>query len=233
MRRILVVDDDPQICLAVRAWLKRYGFRVSIADGSTNGLVALDTATFDLMIVDIFMPDMRGFESIRTFHERAPKVPLIAISGYAFSGLEVSGPDFLKMAVRLGATRCLRKPFKPTTLLGVIEAEPHRRFVATLAAVANAPSEPQGQMDSSQMSRRREESGGVSRRAAECVVPVVTAIMTGLEDSRQSCILQRVATGVSIHIQGGKQRALRFRDCRNAEANCSTAGGQHAAHSRR
>ena len=44
--------------------------------------------------------------------ERLPAlyaVPLIAISGYAFSGLEVSGPDFLKMAVRLGATRCLRK----------------------------------------------------------------------------------------------------------------------------
>jgi hypothetical protein len=47
------------------------------------------------------------------------------------------------MAIRLGATRCLRKPFRPTTLLGVIdeclsEAEPHRRYVATLAAVASA-----------------------------------------------------------------------------------------------
>src|ERR1035438_3837947 len=56
MRRILVVDDDPHICLAIRAWLKRYGFRVSIADGGVNGLAALDNATFDLMIVDIFMP---------------------------------------------------------------------------------------------------------------------------------------------------------------------------------
>jgi CheY-like chemotaxis protein len=165
MRRILVVDDDPQICLAVRAWLKRYGFRVSIADGGANGLVALDTATFDLMIVDIFMPNMRGFESIRTFHQRAPTVPLIAISGYAFSGLEASGPDFLKMAVRLGATRCLRKPFKPTTLLGVIdeclsEAEPHRRYFTTLAAVANALSEPQGQMHSSHMSREEKTLAG-------------------------------------------------------------------------
>jgi CheY-like chemotaxis protein len=33
MRRILVVDDDPHIRLAIRAWLKRYGFKVSIADG--------------------------------------------------------------------------------------------------------------------------------------------------------------------------------------------------------
>ena len=158
MRRILVVDDDPHVCLAVRAWLKRYGFRVSIADGGASGLVALDTATFDLMIVDIFMPNMRGFESIRTFHERAPAVPLIAISGYAFSGLEAPGPDLLKMAVGLGATRCLRKPFRPRTLLGVIdqclsEAEPHRRYVATLATVGNALSEAQGLMDLSHSSR--------------------------------------------------------------------------------
>ena len=88
MRRILVVDDDPHICLAIRAWLKRYGFKVAIADGGPSGLLALDNSTFDLMIVDIFMPDMRGFESIRVFHDHAPTVPLIAISGYAFSGPE-------------------------------------------------------------------------------------------------------------------------------------------------
>jgi CheY-like chemotaxis protein len=159
MRRILVVDDDPHICMAIRAWLKRYGFMVSIADGGVSGLAALDNATFDLMIVDIFMPQMRGFESIRMFHDRAPTLPLIAISGYAFSGLETSSSDFLRLALRLGATRCLRKPFRPTTLLSVIdeclsEAEPHRRYFATLAAVADAVSEPQGQINSRNQSRR-------------------------------------------------------------------------------
>jgi CheY-like chemotaxis protein len=154
MRRILVVDDDPHICLAIRAWLKRYGFRVAIADGGTAGLTALDNSTFDLMIVDIFMPELRGFESVRIFHNHAPTVPLIAISGYAFSSPEASSPDFLRMALRLGATRCLRKPFRPTTLLSVIdecltEAEPHRRYFTTLAAVANAVSEPAGRMKSS------------------------------------------------------------------------------------
>ena len=147
MRRILVVDDDPHICLAVRAWLMRYGFRVSIADGGTNGIAALDNSTFDLMIVDIFMPNMRGFESIRVFHNHAPTVPLIAISGYAFSGPEASTSDFMRMAVRLGATRCLRKPFRPTTLLAVIdeclsEAEPHRRYFTTLTSVVNSVAEP-------------------------------------------------------------------------------------------
>ena len=158
MRRILVVDDDPHICLAIRAWLKRYGFKVAIADGGASGLHALDNSTFDLMIVDIFMPDMRGFESIRVFHDHAPTVPLIAISGYAFAGLEQASPDFLRMALRLGATRCLRKPFRPTTLLSVIdeclsEAEPRRKYVATLAAVTNARSEPGSVTGASSRSR--------------------------------------------------------------------------------
>lgn len=158
MRRILVVDDDPHICLAIRAWLKRYGFRVAIADGGATGLVALDNSTFDLMIVDIFMPNMRGFESIRVFHRRAPTVPLIAISGYAFSGPEGSSPDFLRLALRLGATRCLRKPFRPTTLLSVIdecmsEAEPHRRYVTVLAAVTDVLSELDGGAGTSSRSR--------------------------------------------------------------------------------
>jgi hypothetical protein len=43
--RILVVDDDPH--LAIRAWLKRYGFKVSIADGGTMGITALGNSTFD------------------------------------------------------------------------------------------------------------------------------------------------------------------------------------------
>jgi len=151
MRRILVVDDEPHICLAIRAWLKRYGFRVTIADGGSNGLSALDDSRFDLMIVDIFMPNMRGFEPIRVFHNRAPTVPLIAISGYAFSVPEASGPDFVRMAMKLGATRCLRKPFRPAPLLRIIdeclsETEPHRRYVAALAAVAGTLSGSQGKM---------------------------------------------------------------------------------------
>jgi CheY-like chemotaxis protein len=146
MRRILVVDDDLHVGQAISVWLKAGDFRVATADGSATGLVALDNATFDLMIVDVFMPHMKGLEAIRLFHQRAPTVPLIAISGYAFSGTESTGSEFLRLATRLGATRCLRKPFKPMTLLDVIDeclsaAEPHRRQVATLGAVADSLSE--------------------------------------------------------------------------------------------
>src|SRR6187399_3467517 len=120
MTRVLVVDDDPMVCMAIEIYLERHNFHVTIADGGETGLRALEGEPYDLMIVDIFMPHMRGFESIRIFHERAPTVPLIAMSGYAFANLDSPAPDFLRMALELGAARCLRKPFTPDTLLTTI-----------------------------------------------------------------------------------------------------------------
>ena len=120
MRRILVVDDDPMVCAAIKICLERHSFDVTIANGGEAGLRALEDAGFDLMLLDIFMPHMRGFESIRIFHERAPAIPLIAMSGYAFASSASPSPDFLRMALELGATRCLRKPFTPDALLTTI-----------------------------------------------------------------------------------------------------------------
>jgi len=135
MPRVLVVDDDPMVCMAIEIYLERHSFQVTIADGGEAGLRALEGTTFDLMIVDIFMPHMRGFESIRIFHERAPTVPLIAMSGYAFANLDSPAPDFLRMALELGATRCLRKPFTPVALLSVINeciTEAQSRFASVV-----------------------------------------------------------------------------------------------------
>ena len=121
MPQILVVDDDPLVCKAIEVYLERNNFEVIVADGGEEGLRALEGTAFDLMIVDIFMPHMRGFESIRIFHERAPTVPLIAMSGYAFANLTSPAPDFLRMALELGASRCLRKPFTPAALQMAID----------------------------------------------------------------------------------------------------------------
>jgi CheY-like chemotaxis protein len=121
MLRCLVVDDDLLVLRTVQYWLRKQGFDVVIADGADSGLAALESQHFDLMVVDIFMPHMSGFESVRLFHERAPTIPLIAISGYAFAESHGPAPDFLRMALGLGAMRCLRKPFKPSTLLAVME----------------------------------------------------------------------------------------------------------------
>ena len=120
MPRILVVDDDPMVCIAIEVCLQRQGMEVTIADGGDAGMRELASGEFDVMLVDIFMPHMRGFESIRIFHERAPTVPLVAMSGYAFANLDAPAPDFLRMALELGAARCLRKPFTPGALLAVV-----------------------------------------------------------------------------------------------------------------
>jgi CheY-like chemotaxis protein len=117
--RVLVVDDDPMVCVAIELCLTRQGFEVTVADGGEAGMRALESSSFDVMLIDVFMPHMRGFESIRMFHERRPDVPIVAMSGYAFANTE-RAPDFLRMTIELGAACCLRKPFTPNALLTTI-----------------------------------------------------------------------------------------------------------------
>ena len=119
MPRVLVVDDDPLVCKTFEVCLTRKGFEVTVADGGEAGMRALEAADFDVMLVDVFMPHMRGFESIRMFHERRPDVPVVAMSGYAFANAE-RAPDFLRMTIELGAACCLRKPFTQDALLTVV-----------------------------------------------------------------------------------------------------------------
>ena len=117
--RVLVVDDDPMVCVAIELCLTRQGFEVTVADGGEAGMRALESSSFDVMLIDVFMPHMRGFESIRMFHERMPDVPIVAMSGYAFANTE-RAPDFLRMTIELGAACCLCKPFTPNALLTTI-----------------------------------------------------------------------------------------------------------------
>jgi len=118
--RILVVDDDPMVCVAIEVCLQRQGFDVTVADGAETGVRALEQASYDVMLIDVFMPHMRGFEAIRVFHERAPEIPLIAMSGYAFGSFDTPSPDFFRMTLELGASVCLRKPFTPSALLAAV-----------------------------------------------------------------------------------------------------------------
>lgn len=59
------------VCMAIEIYLQRNNFQVTIAEGGEAGLRALEDGRFDLMMIDIFMPHMRGFEPMRIFHERA------------------------------------------------------------------------------------------------------------------------------------------------------------------
>jgi CheY-like chemotaxis protein len=118
--RILVVDDDPVMQITIRLLLERAGHHVVVAENGYKGLAAFDTADFDLLLLDIFMPAMDGLETMRLVRQRQPETPIIAMSGRPITPDSSSEPDFLAMATKLGAVRSLPKPFKPAALLAMV-----------------------------------------------------------------------------------------------------------------
>ena len=121
MSRILVVDDDSMIRLVVKSILERQSHSVVLAECGHEGAEAIEAYAFDIAIVDIFMPDMNGIETIKVFRRSAPKLPIIVMSGYAFRDANGPTTDFFRMALDLGATECLHKPFTPSQLLQAVQ----------------------------------------------------------------------------------------------------------------
>jgi CheY-like chemotaxis protein len=122
MSRILIVDDDSSVCTSMKSWLEHDGYEVIVADSGRGAIAALVASSFDLVIVDIFMPGMDGLETIKILHHHAPEVPIIAMSGFMFRNATAPAPDFLSMSTKLGAAHSLHKPFRPRELLDAIEA---------------------------------------------------------------------------------------------------------------
>jgi CheY-like chemotaxis protein len=120
MARILVVDDQTPVRNALKALLEHEGHTVIAAEGGASAMTAIEAFAFDVVIVDLIMPGMDGLDTIRIFRDSAPRVPIIAMSGYAFRGGS-SDLDFFRMALDLGAACCLQKPIKPRDLLKAIE----------------------------------------------------------------------------------------------------------------
>jgi CheY-like chemotaxis protein len=120
MASILVIDDDRAVLSTIRLLLERATHAVEAVDNSQAGLQLLGTKDFDLLIVDIFMPGMDGFETMKLVHQSRPKMPIIVISGQQFRLASERKPDFLHMATRLGAVSSLQKPFKPSELMAAV-----------------------------------------------------------------------------------------------------------------
>ena len=114
------MDDDAAVQLTVRLLLERAGHSVVAADDGRKGLAACQTEDFDLLFLDIFMPGMDGFETMRLVRQHRPQVPIIVISGRPISSEGDSAPDFLTMATKLGAISSLQKPFRPADLLAAV-----------------------------------------------------------------------------------------------------------------
>ncbi|MBT1514941.1 response regulator [Bradyrhizobium sp. SRL28] len=120
MARILVVDDDVAVQMTVRLLLERAGHSVVTADNGRKGLALCQSGDFDLLFLDIFMPGMDGFETMRMVRQQRPQIPIIVISGRPISWEADTGPDFLTMATKLGAVSSLQKPFRPADLLAAV-----------------------------------------------------------------------------------------------------------------
>jgi CheY-like chemotaxis protein len=118
LAKILIVDDDAAVQATIRILLERAGHDVVVAGDGRSGLAMFEAGDFDLVFLDIYMPGMDGLETMRLIHQQQPLTPIIVISGKPIAS--DSGPDFLTMAIKLGAVSSLQKPFKPAALLAAV-----------------------------------------------------------------------------------------------------------------
>lgn len=103
-RKILVVDDEPNICLILKRWLSEAGYDVDTAEDGFVALKKVHEDGADLVISDIKMPRMNGIELIRQLKLIHPDVPVIALSG-------LHDINTVRAAMREGAYDYLFKPF--------------------------------------------------------------------------------------------------------------------------
>jgi CheY-like chemotaxis protein len=98
-RHILVVDDEPFVCEAVKMMLAFDGHIVETANNGKDALKIFEPGKYDLVITDFSMPVMRGDELAATIKARAPAQPIVMITAYAevlqTSGNPLVGVDFI------------------------------------------------------------------------------------------------------------------------------------------
>ena len=112
-KTILVVDDDDLVLLAVQELLTPLGFSVTT---SSNGADAIQKATskaFDLVILDVIMPEMNGKELQQHVEELSPGIKTLFISGYTADVVAERG-------ILEKETFFMQKPFTPDALLRMV-----------------------------------------------------------------------------------------------------------------
>ncbi len=114
-RRILIVDDVADVTEMISLFLKHAGYQVSTAASAQDALRLARTKSFDMVISDIGMPQMNGYElagELRAL-EKYKRIPMIAVTGY-------SEYDDRGRAVSAGFNVHLTKPIDPAGLLNLI-----------------------------------------------------------------------------------------------------------------
>ncbi|WP_256757576.1 response regulator transcription factor [Cohnella sp. WQ 127256] len=114
MTRILVVDDDPHIRELVKVFLEQEGFDVCEATNGAHALQLLEATTVDLVILDIMMPHMDGWELCQELREHY-EMPLIMLTAKGETTQKLKG-------FQLGTDDYIVKPFEPVELVARVKA---------------------------------------------------------------------------------------------------------------
>ena len=121
--RVLVVDDEIGICEAVKRALESNGIPVDIALDGPAGLQAIKEQEYDLVLLDIKMPQISGLDLIKMIHEIDPDIICIMITGYATIEMAIT-------AIKEGAYDFLTKPFSMDVLLLAVNQGLERRSLS-------------------------------------------------------------------------------------------------------
>jgi CheY-like chemotaxis protein len=123
LRKVLIVDDDQSVRFVLREALRGDGWSVDEVDDGAAVEEQLERQRYDLLMLDLYMPGMNGFEVLRRIRQsHAAVLPLwktpstvgiIVLSGAA-------GHEGLDFAAKLGADICLRKPVELTDVLAAV-----------------------------------------------------------------------------------------------------------------
>ncbi len=111
---ILVIDDEPDIRESLEILLSAEGYRVDLAPNATEGLKRLENSTFDLVLLDLMMPDKSGMQVLEEIRGRDRETPVFLITAYGSVEVAVN-------ALKRGANDYFSKPWDNEKLLIEIE----------------------------------------------------------------------------------------------------------------
>ena len=139
-KRLLVVDDDPNLVLLVKDYLEFRGYEVVAASNGLEALEVMRRLTPDLIICDVMMPEMDGYTFVQTLRsDRATDwIPVIFLSARGQTADRVRG-------LNTGAEAYLVKPFEPEELVAQVEAT--LKHTERLLQMQGAPVQPVIQLD--------------------------------------------------------------------------------------
>ncbi|MBC7410247.1 MAG: sigma-54-dependent Fis family transcriptional regulator [Arcicella sp.] len=133
MQRILVIDDDTDICLLLRRFLTKNNYEVAIAHDGNSGLVQLQEFRPDLVMTDFRLGDMDGGTILSKIKEKFPFIPVLIITGYSDIKIAVN-------VMKLGAYDYITKPLFPDEILLTIK----KALESTETQVGSMQSEVEG-----------------------------------------------------------------------------------------